>query len=65
LFYRRPHRDSAQVGLTYRVNQHVRVLADHQFHDALAPALPDSDVANRNLDEFDSLPALRVWVRYL
>jgi hypothetical protein len=57
--------ETLTLGLTYRLNKHVRVLADYQFRDAQAPGLPDNDVANRNLDEFDNLLALRVWVSYL
>ncbi|HSO84553.1 porin [Thiocapsa sp.] len=56
--------DTLTLGLTYRFNKQVRVLADYQFRDFEAPGLPDSAVPNQNLADVDDLLALRVWASF-
>lgn len=56
--------ETLTLGITYRFNEHIRVLADYQFRDAEAPGLPRSDVANQILDDVDNLLAVRLWARF-
>jgi predicted porin len=56
--------DTWTLGLTYRINQHFRVLADYQFRQADAPGLPGSDTANQILAKEDNLVAVRLWASY-
>lgn len=56
--------DTLTLGLTYRFNKHVRVLADYQFRDFEAPGLPETAVPNQILAEVDDLLAFRVWASF-
>ncbi|MFB1489747.1 MULTISPECIES: porin [unclassified Thiocapsa] len=56
--------DTLTLGLTYRFNKQVRVLADYQFRDFEAPGLPGSAVPNQNLADVDDLLAFRVWASF-
>jgi len=56
--------DTLTLGLTYRFNKHVRVLADYQFRDFEAPGLPETAVPNQILADVDDLLAFRVWASF-
>lgn len=56
--------DTLTLGLTYRFNKQVRVLADYQFRTFEAPELPGSAVPNQNLADVDDLLAFRVWASF-
>ncbi len=56
--------ETLTLGTTYRVNKHVRLLADYQFRDFKAPGLAGGAVPNRILDDVDDVFAVRVWARF-
>jgi len=56
--------DTVTLGLTYRLNKNVRILADYEFRDVEAPGLTDSAVPNQILDDVDDLVAVKVWAKF-
>lgn len=52
------------LGLTYRHNKHVRVLADYLFRDIEAPGLSGNTIPNQILDDVDDLFAVRLWAKF-
>ncbi len=56
--------DTLTLGVTYRINKHLRLLADYQFRNAEAPGLTGSSVPNQILDDFDDLAAVRLWAMF-
>jgi len=56
--------ETLTVGVTYRFNEHLRVLADYELRDAEAPGLSGSATANRILSEVDDLLGLRIWASF-
>jgi len=56
--------DTLTLGLTYRFNKQVRLLADYQFRDFEAPGLDGSAIPNQILDDTDDLFALRLWASF-
>jgi hypothetical protein len=56
--------ETLTLGLTYRFNKHLRVLADYQFRDFEAPRLANGTTPNQILDKVDDLWGVRVWARF-
>ncbi len=56
--------ETVTLGITYRFNEHFRLLADYQFRDVEAPGLPGDAVANQILDDVDNLVAVRLWASF-
>ncbi len=56
--------DTLTLGLTYRFNKQVRLMADYQFRDFEAPGLDGSDIPNQILDDTEDLFAVRLWATF-
>jgi hypothetical protein len=56
--------DTLTLGVTYRFNQHLRVLADYQFRDFEAPGLAGDTMPNQILDDVDDLFAVRLYLTF-
>lgn len=52
------------LGVTYRHNRQVRVLADYAFRAIDAPGLSSGDTPNQILSEVDDIFCVKVWVRF-
>lgn len=52
------------VGLTYRHNKALRLLADYEFRDVEAPRLSGNAVPNKILDKVNDLVAVRVYYSF-
>ncbi|MEA3277618.1 MAG: porin [Pseudomonadota bacterium] len=56
--------ETLTLGMTYRFNKQVRVLADYQFRDVKAPGLSRGAVPNQILDDVDDLLGVRLWAKF-
>jgi predicted porin len=56
--------DTLTLGVTYRFNQHLRVLADYQFRSVDAPGLAGNAVPNQILGNVDDLFGVRVFATF-
>lgn len=56
--------ETVTLGLTYRFNPHLKILADYQFRSIEAPLLADTAVPNQILDAVDDLVAVRLFASF-
>lgn len=56
--------ETLTLGLTYRLNKLVRILADYQLRDFEAPGLPGDAIPNQILADVDDVLAIRLWARF-
>lgn len=56
--------ETLTVGVTYRLNKHLRILADYEFRDIEAPGLDADAVPNRILDNLDDRLGIQLWARF-
>ena len=52
------------LGLTYRHNKHVRMLADYEFREAEAPGLSGDATPNQILSQVDDVFGIKLWVGF-
>ncbi|MCB2263956.1 MAG: OprO/OprP family phosphate-selective porin [Candidatus Thiosymbion ectosymbiont of Robbea hypermnestra] len=52
------------LGLTYRHNKHVRLLADYEFREAEAPGLSGDAIPNRIMSRVDDVFGVKLWAGF-
>jgi len=56
--------ETMTLGLTYRHDKHVRVLADYEFRQVEAPGLSGGATPNRILSEVDDVFGIKIWASF-